>query len=413
MAWRPELSVLRGEFDFTVRGKISGRLWLAGANDPVTIELEGLPSPDLAGHRLRLVNPEPATPPNATFPSMQKGVAGLMTASRKVRVPDDPDFMKKAGYDSDKPFAWHWGNAVYLEWFSDAAGRVVIESTSFEVTIEPVGAWQPEAGDEEKQDRLARDAMMGFLDKSTPSAATDFEDWLPDEEEAPRSTIEAEADAETARMDLLLDRVTRRLRQEGERAAEDFDRIYREEREKLRKELGEPEPEPLTPEQQREREEWIEEMNRVAAEAVEELAENPSLLEEPEDHPLVERCMEFSIRARKELLAGGVISDDDSPEHPLQEWVFLMQSASAKLAGALNCSFEEKEWPPPPIFAGDVLVRLKKARGFLKDGLRMLRSAEEDHLAPVVWIAAAGRENVELLDAVEELIREVRDGLEN
>jgi hypothetical protein len=97
----------------------------------------------------------------------------------------------------------------------------------------------------------------------------------------------------------------------------------------------------------------------------------------------------------------------------LQEWVFLMQSASAKLAGALNCSFEEKEWPPPPIFAGDVLVRLKKARGFLKDGLRMLRSAEEDHLAPVVWIAAAGRENVELLDAVEELIREVRDGLEN
>lgn len=378
----------------------------------MTIELEGLPSRDLAGHRLRMVNREHPTETLSGFPSHDAGVAGSMTASRKVRVPDDPDFIENESYDSERPFAWHWGNAVYLEWFSKTMGRVVVESASFEVTIEHVGAWQLEPGDEEKQERAARDAMLEFLDRIAPAAASDFEDWLPDHEEPPCSAIEAEADAENARMDLLLDRVSRRLRQMGEGAAEAFDRVYREEREKLRIERGEPEPEPLTPEQEREREEWIEEMNRAAEEALEELANDPSLLEEPEDHPLVERCMDFGIRARKELQGGGFISDTDSPEHPLQEWVFSIQAASAKLAGALNSSVEDREWPPPPIFAGDVLVRLKKARGFLKDGLRMLRAAEEDHLAPSVWISAAAKENQELLAAVEELIHEIRDTLE-
>ena len=408
MAWRIHPALTRAEFDFTERGKITGRLWLARADSPVTVELEGMPSADLAGHRLRLVNHEPPAETLAGFPARDTGVAGSMTASRKVRVPDDPDFIKSGGYASGKPFAWHWENAVYLEWFSGTSGRVVIESTSFEATIEPVGAWQLEPGDAERQENSARAAMVEFLDQITPSAATDFEEWLPDEEEPPRSAIEAEADAENARMDLLLDRVARRLREEG--AAEDFDRIYREEREKLRRERGEPEP--LTPEQQREREEWIEEMNRAAEEALEELENDPSLLDEPEDHPLVERCMEFAIRARKELQSGGFIGDNDSPEHPLQEWVLSIQAASAKLAGALNGCFEDEEWPPPPMFAGDVLVRLKKARGFLKDGLRMLRSAQEDHLAPSVWIEAAAKENNELLAAVEELIEEVRERLE-
>lgn len=26
-----------------------------------------------------------------------------------------------------QPFPWHWGNSLYLKWFSGANGRVVIE----------------------------------------------------------------------------------------------------------------------------------------------------------------------------------------------------------------------------------------------------------------------------------------------
>ncbi len=39
-----------------------------------------------------------------------------------------------------------------------------------------------------------------------------------------------------------------------------YERIYEEEREKIRQERGEPEPEPLTPEQEAEQAAWIEEM---------------------------------------------------------------------------------------------------------------------------------------------------------
>jgi hypothetical protein len=35
MAWRIEQSVVRGEIDNRVRGRVTGRLWLAGRPEPV------------------------------------------------------------------------------------------------------------------------------------------------------------------------------------------------------------------------------------------------------------------------------------------------------------------------------------------------------------------------------------------
>jgi len=37
----------------------------------------------------------------------------------------------------------HWGNSLYLEWHSARNGRVVIEATDYELTIEPEPAWIP------------------------------------------------------------------------------------------------------------------------------------------------------------------------------------------------------------------------------------------------------------------------------
>ena len=57
-------------------------------------------------------------------------------------------------------------------------------------------------------------------------------DWEGDlEDDAPRSP--AEADAENARMELLMDRITARCAREGIDESEHFDRIYREERDRL------------------------------------------------------------------------------------------------------------------------------------------------------------------------------------
>jgi len=74
-------------------------------------------------------------------------------------------------------------------------------------------------------------------------------DELMDEDEdddPPQSLEEAQADAEDARMQLLLDRVTARLERE-EPGSADFQQIYEEERSRLMRERGEKEP-TLTPE---------------------------------------------------------------------------------------------------------------------------------------------------------------------
>jgi hypothetical protein len=41
-----------------------------------------------------------------------------------------------------KPFPWHWGNALYLEWFSQSNGRVVIETASYVLKIVGEPHWE-------------------------------------------------------------------------------------------------------------------------------------------------------------------------------------------------------------------------------------------------------------------------------
>jgi hypothetical protein len=85
--------------------------------------------------------------------------------------------------------------------------------------------------------------------------------------------------------------------------------------------------------------------------------------------------------------------------------------AGAKLAGALGIH-DENEWPPDPLFAGDSLVRLKKAREHLRDAMADLAGADEQGLATEPWRKTARREIEDLLVQLQRLIEEVRDVLE-
>lgn len=49
MAWRIHEHVLRREIDNRARGRVTGRIWLAGVAEPLALELEGDCHPDLAG----------------------------------------------------------------------------------------------------------------------------------------------------------------------------------------------------------------------------------------------------------------------------------------------------------------------------------------------------------------------------
>lgn len=162
MAWRLHEYVLRGEIDNRTRGRVAGRIWLAGVEEPLVLELRGDCLPDLAGCLLRFENPEPVAITTRPPASRQRGTAGDITAARKVRVFDIPFeeayAMIKAG---GKP-PEHRANALYLEWHSEMSGRVVIESSSYRLEVSEA-AWQFTAKElAERSRRAAEESSDAF-----------------------------------------------------------------------------------------------------------------------------------------------------------------------------------------------------------------------------------------------------------
>jgi hypothetical protein len=256
----------------------------------------------------------------------------------------------------------------------------------------------------------AMDLSEVHIEEFSDEAGEDDED-----DDAPTSEAEAKADAEQARMDLLLDRVLARIaraREAGEKP--DHTRIMEEERDRLRRERGEPEPEPLSPEEQAERDSWIDEANAAGAEALEAAKAEAWMddnKDEPREHPLVVRCTALFSRLSTDCEEREWLTAFEPQEHPLRELVNGVLIASGKLAGALK-RMDDADWPPEALFAGGVLVRLKKARGYLRDALAGADDAAERDIAERVWLAVARAEVVKLIAEVETLIAEVRAVLE-
>ena len=82
--------------------------------------------------------------------------------------------------------------------------------------LDPEAAWQMSKEEEMSQREANAHARTGFMDRLVTGMTG--EPVLIDgdtDDDAPQSTAEAEADAEAARMNLLLDRVTARLERKG------------------------------------------------------------------------------------------------------------------------------------------------------------------------------------------------------
>jgi hypothetical protein len=406
MAWRIEEQVVRGEIDNRTQGRVVGRIWLAGRDEAVELELEGNPWRDLAGHFLKFTNPDSKPGDGSGLTAYQQGQVGDMTASRKVKVPECTMDELMEFYKAKQPFPWHWGNSLYLEWYSTTNGRVVIEAAHYQLELDAEPAWTLTDADESAQQSASAEAMTDFMERISAAVHASA---VKDEDDRPQSLEEAQADAEDEKMQLLLDRVTARL-ERGEFDIIDFDKVYAEERARLMRERGEKEPE-LTPEEQEERRLWIEEMNAIAAEALVDLeadkwkGRNPF---EEEQHPLVEECCDFAIKLYHDVQNAGWVAEDSQHEHPLREIVNSVSSASAKLAGALGMASRHDEWPPERSIAGNVIVRLKKARGYLRDALSGLESAEEEALAVPKWRHETRLKVIDVLVQTEELLREAR-----
>lgn len=163
MAWRLDKSVVRGEIDNSHKGRVTGRIWLCGREDPIDLELEGNCHEDIAGCSLKFTNPDPCIADEHTeLNGYQSGRAGDITASRKVRVFDVPleeaFEMKERG---EKP-PEHKSNCLYLEWYSQMNGRVVIESPDYEIEVSE-HAWNLTAEEKRGVDQQNADNIGNWM----------------------------------------------------------------------------------------------------------------------------------------------------------------------------------------------------------------------------------------------------------
>ena len=163
MAWRIEDAVAHGEIDNTVEGHTTGRIWLAGRDEPLILSLDGDCWRDLAGTRLQFENPAPhAVADSDALDVDQAGIIGDMTASRKSKVPTVSEEEFHELYQNHQEIPHEWRNTLYLEWFSEINGRVVIETSDFALSISP-HEWAMDEDAEDAQKLANLNSMRDFM----------------------------------------------------------------------------------------------------------------------------------------------------------------------------------------------------------------------------------------------------------
>ncbi len=134
MAWRPTSLVLGGELDNTYRGRVTGWIELEGREQPLRLDLNGNCHPDLAGWRFQIerLEPVPEWEERSTLEGIstqQTGRVGDITADMTVRHFDCPieEFLMRR--ELGEPVPEELRKCLYLEWYSNQNGRVVIQCT--------------------------------------------------------------------------------------------------------------------------------------------------------------------------------------------------------------------------------------------------------------------------------------------
>lgn len=168
MAWRFDKCVTHGEIDNTVRGRVTGKLWLLGREEPMILDLAGDAWPDLAGCALTFVNTNPRPQPqyDEGLSMQQTGSVGDITASQKLKrllVPEEV-WMKALKERRFHEVPWVLSNSLYLEWFSDRNGRVVIQTTDYDLTISE-RHWEADPDEQAAQQAINEENMRAYMDE--------------------------------------------------------------------------------------------------------------------------------------------------------------------------------------------------------------------------------------------------------
>ena len=292
-----------------------------------------------------------------------------MTASRKVRVPDVPVeealAMIKIGIKPPE----HLANSLYLEWYSDFNGRVVIESADFRLSIaEPT--WKMTAQEQEEQRRANASAINNWMAKLANIAGTpprrkhdEAEEqhiWSPEDDakmdEFAWEKFLKESDARTDRYMKLLEQFKDLDEESRERLvarAMGWTQIeaYLDERDN-----GEGDEDPSAPD-------YIDDIPELEPNPLTEGIDWIRTADGDIRHPLAHRAFETAIAMSHDCKMTDL--SDEPQDKAVLDMVFSAQMLGAKLAGALNSLAYDHETED-----GFLVAYLKRALKYLHETLK-------------------------------------------
>lgn len=438
MAIRLEKAIIRGEISNTSRGRVTGWIQLVGRPEPVRLNLAGNCLRDLAGCTLKFENPEPQaeTASNLVSPE-QTGLVGDMTASRKVRIPTVGDEEVIRLLENKQPIPSQVANCLYLEWFSDTNGRMVIESTGLNLSIS-TPEWSMTAREDALQLRESQTNFHAYLDSITGGPDIDDEDSEDEDGEFDGADEESDDDfGNSADDDAGMDSAVmgggegeagnsvnddgeeeeeplnefeweQELREADRRAEayqEAFDR-YRDhpQRERLIAEAMGWEPEEV----EEFRDDWQDVTESLQPHDPDDLIESAALLTEDEEgahHPLSRRAMDFALRLQRDAKTRGLLEGDIARESPVLSVIVSIIALGGKLAAALDGTMHG--YDPEP---GFVIAMLKRAQVPLNEAMHALSSIQMSGLGKDTrqWLMSARTELFDLRKDILDLMSDLR-----
>lgn len=397
MAWRIAKSIVKGEIDNRVRGVVTGRIWLLGREDPILIKLSGNCWRDLAGFRFTFTNPDPQPGDRTDLQAVQEGKVGDITASRKVRdipLEDIPKLMAEPGRNKGERYPLT--HSLYVEWYSEGNGRVVVESTKFKIELGEQ-AWTLDEEGERGQRAENEKAICGWIDdvvQRMDEAAVGDPDPAG---EAPMDEFQwekfmKESDVRTDKYSKLLDEymddpdrdriIAREMGWtwvEEMLDAEDKGALKELEGEDPFGDVPDLEPNPLT-----EGKDWVRNEHGHV------------------EHPLCLRARKAAMDLWGHAERRGLLGEDGDKD--LHDMIFQCQIAGAKLAGALNhLAYDEDN------DGGFVVAALKRALNYLHEAIAFTGKVEAKRLIEPEWMTAFHKELFEIREEVLSLMKRYRE----
>jgi hypothetical protein len=287
----------------------------------------------------------------------------------------------------------HMANSIYIEWFSEANGRVVVESADYEVSVS-APEWRLSPEEEEERVRQAGNGMTYFMEALSRAIEEQQRGQKDPEEEWDEHDYEKfmkECDARTDKYAELLDKygdsdeaeekIAKEMGWDRDEKEDDGEGMSVEEMNAICEEV-ENEP-PYEPDPQREGIDWI----RV---------ENGDLR-----HPLQHRCFESAIKFYKQAEALGL---ERLENKDLDQFIFEFQTTGAKLAGALSGIARGQGFSD----AAFTVAYLKRALDHLHKSQAGLEAVATKKILPDAMIAEARKELFEIREGILRLMDEFR-----